>query len=506
MPDMSQAGRIRDMLADGHAPTEVKEGLGVSYPTIRRYASCDDFSPKRPEAPGRASRLDPYRGRIAEMLDEDGRCWHKQRHTAKRVYDRLVSEHGFRGSYFTVQRYVRQIRPSGPKDQPIRLGWDPGAMQADFGQADFDYALDGGRTRLHYLPMSFPYSNHEVCEVFADEGDVCVCQGLKDRFERMGGVPPAIVLDNATEAGRGWRDVMTESDLFRRLRLRYGFGARSCNPNAGKGRGSVEGEVGYTRRNFLVPVPEVGDLRDYNLGLQVTLDAHSKDRVHHERGLTWAELLEQDREHLLPLPKRPFDVVRWCSCTTDGHGRVTLDGNHRYLASPELQSTALVVGARAFEVEIDAPDGTPLRTYPRRTGTQFTSDEDPLALLGPLSMKARAFGQPSVFRLLDEPVRAHFNGMGQAELGDQVRAISRLAGAYGMAAVVRAYSEVLQTTDETRAADVELSCARIASGGAGHRQASGLGTKLSDCDKLMGRGGEPDGKTPRRRLRDATAR
>lgn len=63
-------------------------------------------------------------------------------------------------------------------------------MQVDFGQAGFDYAFGGGRARMHCLPMSFPYSNHEVCEVFADEKDVCVCQGLKDCFERIGGVPP----------------------------------------------------------------------------------------------------------------------------------------------------------------------------------------------------------------------------------------------------------------------------------------------------------------------------
>ena len=71
----------------------------------------------------------------------------------------------------------------------MRLGGDPGTMQVDFGQADFDYAFGGGRARMHYLPMSFPYSNHEVCEVFADEKDVCVCRGLKDCFERIGGVP-----------------------------------------------------------------------------------------------------------------------------------------------------------------------------------------------------------------------------------------------------------------------------------------------------------------------------
>lgn len=231
---MSQAERIRDMLAHGHTPTEVKTELGVSYPTIRKYAAQDDFSPKRPVAPAASSKLDPYKEYIAGMLEEDRHCYHKQRHTAKRVFERLRDEHGYDGGYSTVQRYLREARSKGPKEQSIRLGWDPGTMQVDFGQADFDYAFGGGRVRMHYLPMSFPCSNREVCEVFGDERDVCLCQGLKDCFEHIGGVPPVIVLDNATEAGRRWRDIVVESDLFRRLRLRYGFEPRFCNPNAGR--------------------------------------------------------------------------------------------------------------------------------------------------------------------------------------------------------------------------------------------------------------------------------
>ena len=190
MLDMSQIERIRDMLADGYTPTEVKETLGVSYPTIRKCAQEDDFSPQRPKASEHPSKLDPCKAFIGEMLEEDRRCYHKQRHTAKRVFERLCAEHGFSGSYSTVQRYMKEIRSKGPRGESVRLGWDPGTMQVDFGQADFDYAFGGGRTRMRYLPMSFPYSNHEVREVFADEKDVCACQGLKDCFERIGGVPP----------------------------------------------------------------------------------------------------------------------------------------------------------------------------------------------------------------------------------------------------------------------------------------------------------------------------
>lgn len=305
-------------------------------------------------------------------------------------------------------------------------------------------------------------------------------------------MPPVIVLDNATEAGRRWHDIVVESDLFRRLRLHYGFEARFCNPNAGREKGNVEGKVGYTRRRFFVPVPTIGDLRDFNHALQDAIDSHSEEQVHYEKGLAWAELFEADRSHLLPLPGKPFDVVKWESGKTDGYGRITLDDRHHYLASPELADTALVVGVRAFEVEIDAPDGTPLRTYPRRTGVALTADEDPLALLDLLSVKVRAFRQSSVYRLFDDAVRAHLDSMQADELRGQVRAISRLAAAYGMEIVAEAHSEALSRTGRMSPADVEMCCARIAAGSDGRRRAVELGTRLSDYDALMERGGVED--------------
>ena len=117
------------MLADGYTPTEVKETLGVSYPTIRKYAQEDDFSPQRPKASEHPGKLDPYKALIGEMLEEDRHCYHKQRHTAKRVFERLRAEHGFGGSYSTVQRYMKEIRSKGPRGESVRLGWDPSAMR-----------------------------------------------------------------------------------------------------------------------------------------------------------------------------------------------------------------------------------------------------------------------------------------------------------------------------------------------------------------------------------------
>lgn len=494
MLDMSRIERIGDMLADGYTPTEVRETLGASYPTIRECAQEDGFSPQRPEASEHPGKPDPCKALIGEMLEEDRRRCHKQRHAAKRVFERLRAEHGFSGGCSTARRYMKEIRPKGPRGESVRLGWGPGTMQAGFGQADFDYAFGGGRARMRYLPMSFPYSSHGVREVFADEKDVCVCQGLKDCFEHIGGVPPVIVLDNATEAGRRRRDVIVESDLFRRLRLRYGFTARFCNPSAGKERGNVEGKVGCTGRNFFAPVPEVDDLQGYDRGLAEALDAHSEERLRYEKGLGWAALFQVGKARLPPLPKKPFDVVKWASCTTDGYGRITLGGRHRHLASPSLACVSLTVGVRAFTVGIDAPDGTPLRACRRRSGKLFTSDEDPPALLGPLSMKTRAFAQPSVCALFDEDVRDAFGSMATDEPKGQVKVISRLAQAYGMGITARAFSEALRATGEMRPADVEMRCAGIRAQGAGAKAAREPGTRLADYDGFMPRGGDRDGQ------------
>ena len=184
---MSQIERIRDMLADGYTPTEVKETLECT-PTIRKYAQEDDFSPQRPKAPEHPSKLDLYKALIGEMLEEDRHCYHKQRHTAKRVFERLRAEHGFSGSYSTVQRYMKEIRSKGPRGESVRLGWDPAPCRST-SQADFDYAFGGGRARMHHLPMSFRTPTMRCARSSRTRRTSVSVRGSRDCFERIGGVP-----------------------------------------------------------------------------------------------------------------------------------------------------------------------------------------------------------------------------------------------------------------------------------------------------------------------------
>lgn len=462
---MSQQDKIRELDRKGYTPSEIKAETGFSYPTIRKYRAKDDFSPERPTESARPSKLDPFVPFIEEMLDEDAHCYHKQRHTAKKVNERLRDEHGWKGSYSTVQRRVRYIKAlrKSASDQYNDLEWPPGSMQVDFGQADFD--MPSGRERMHFLPCSFPQSNHALVQVFGDEKAVCVAQGLRDVFEHIGGVPPAIVFDNATEVGRRMCGVIRESDLFRAFRMHYGFDAVFCNPDSGHEKGNVENKVSRTRLNDFVPVPKVADLAGYNRDLLRKCDATSAVEVHYEKGLTWAELFEADRAALLPLPAKPFDCVDWKTVRADKYGKVALEaGKHKYLAHAELAGRDLVVGVRALTVEIWTAQGERVRDYERRFGNAFTNDEDPLAVLDLLRFKPRAFSCSSVRSRLGVELSAYLDAMENAERGRVLEEMRKIARAHGFETAASAFAEVLAATGSVAASDVEMTAARIACG------------------------------------------
>lgn len=96
---MSQINHIKDLSSCGYRISEISKETGADPKTIKKYLAQEDFSPMPPVVQGQPSKLDPFKPVIQEWLDEDKRHWRKQHHTAKRVYERLVEEHGYTGSY-----------------------------------------------------------------------------------------------------------------------------------------------------------------------------------------------------------------------------------------------------------------------------------------------------------------------------------------------------------------------------------------------------------------------
>ena len=209
------------------------------------------------------------------------------------------------------------------------------------------------------------------------ENAECACQALRDIFEWLGGVPPRIVFDNAAGVGRRMFERVRLTRLFQSFQAHYGFEYVFCNAYAGHEKGGVESRVGAVRRKLFVPVPSVWSMPAFNARLLERCLALG-DKDHYRKGGRETDLFAEDRKALLALPETRFDVVTWKRMKADKYGIVTVEGRHRYAAGPEHAGRELIVGLRAFEVELLDASGARITTHPRAYGDNPTSSKRPV--------------------------------------------------------------------------------------------------------------------------------
>lgn len=433
---------IRQMHRDGSSIAEISRKTNVSEPTVRKYVRMEDPSPKIPAKRRAPSMLDDHAPLIDKWLEEDRKNWHKQRHTARRVFERLVAEQGFEGSCSTVQRYVKRCKEErrGSGSQYLDQDWPPGEMQVDFGQADF--RIVGVRTRMHNLVCAFPFSNVGLAQVFYGETAECVCEGLSAVFEHIRGVPRKIVFDNATGVGRRVCGVIGTSKLFSAFAAHYGFSYAFCNPRAGHEKGSVENKVGAMRRSLFVPVPQFDNVRRYNERLLDMSIGHS-DKVHYRKGESQLALFEEDRFALSPLPDSRFSAVSYTEHKADKYGNVVLDGRHRYSTDPAYANCRLIVGAGAFDVDIYDREGAHIVTHERGWGDKPTESIEPVSQLALLCRKPGGWHESRVRSALPDDVRRWIDDADAAGRGKALRVLRDVASESGWGPAVAALSSIV---------------------------------------------------------------
>lgn len=457
MLTMSQINDIKDLNKMGYGITEIHNRTNADPKTIRKYLQQDDFSPEPPVVKNRTSIVAPHAEVIKGWLEEDQNHWSKQRHTAKRIHERLVTERGFQGSYDSVQKYVQKMRREVQTKGTQELVWEPGCAQADFGEADFNE--DTVCVRRKYLAVSFPYSNDGYCQVFGGETAECVCQGLQDIFQYIGGVPRLIVFDNATGVGHRVMDKVTETELFSRFRAHYGFQIRFCNPHAGYEKGNVENKVGTIRRNLFVPVPSYHDVLEYNREL-LTLHREKASECHYRKGAVIADLFEEDRKHFLPLPAKPFNVCRYESFKADGYGKICLDGKHFYSTKPENHGKRVMVGIRAHYIDILEPDGERLVRHKRQYGDTRTDSSDYRTSLEMLARNIGAWDNSGFRRDAPELIREYIDSQERAGRKSSIRLLESLRKQYGFETAMEAFECAVRNHSVTPS-DVTVLASRI---------------------------------------------
>lgn len=461
---------IRERYEEGCSISQIASDLGLDRKTVRKYVNMDDFSPKVPVKRKRASILDSHRGYVDEILEADQYIRRKQRHTARRIYERLVEERGFEGSYNIVQRYVKDWHERMAAEGKLAAGegfmpltWPAGTAQADFGEADF--ILDGEQRIMKFFVLSFPFSNVGFVQVFGGETAECVCQGLKDAANYIGGVPEKIVFDNATGVGRKIMGAVQETELFHHFRLHYGFDLRICNPESGHEKGNVERKVHTLRSRMFVPVPNVagGDLRRYNAWL---LDEVKRwnDREHYQKGTNQLVLFEEDLKALRPLPGSDFEARRYVERKTDKYGCVQLEGRHAYSVCPAMQRTKVIVGIGAHDITIHNKDGGLIITHPRLFGSGNTRINNPASLLPVLRRSPGSWEQCPVRQVVTPIVRQYLDSGSNSDRRAAVAVLMDVTDRYGFDTAQRAFSAGVER-GRTETDAVMLLAARIASGG-----------------------------------------
>lgn len=443
--------------ADGISSRKIAAQLGVSRNTVAKYVNQQDFSPSPPTRQS-TSLVDAYANIVQGWLLDDLGQPRKQRHTGKRVYDGLVAEHGFVGSYSTVQRWVKRWRQARtvPGDGFIELAWEPGAAQADFGEADA--IMQGKRVTTHMLVVTWPYSNTRYAVALPGETAECVCDGLRTIFEHVGRVPARIVFDNATGIGRRVRKQVTMTKLFAAFKLHYRFSAEFTNPDAGNEKGSVENAVGFIRCNALVPVPHVESFQGLTDYLLTSCDA-LLDEDHYRKDVSIRSLFDLDLQVMRDLAGISFDACTWLDRRVDKVGNIEVTGV-KYFVGDAYAGQQVHVGMRAFTVEARMLTGVWIASHTRVYGRQAATVHRPEQLVAGLIRKPGALENSPIQGHLPQPLLRVITQADQPERMRLLRVLQRAIQVAGFDAAVAVITDLVQAGRSIEVGEVEMVATR----------------------------------------------
>lgn len=337
----------------GQNISELSRLTGHSRNTIKKAIRGEPWGYKeRGHQPFPA--LDDYMAIIDSWLRSDKDKPKKQRHTAHRIHNRLVNEHGYKGSESTVRRYVRLAKLTLGIEAPRAfIPCNPEAgheAEVDWGMATA--IISGEETRLKFFCMRSKYSGKHFVRFYPCERQQAFLDAHIHAFSFYNGIFPILIYDNLTTAVQKvlhGRDRI-EQEGFSKFKAYYSFEARFCNPDSGHEKGGVEGLVGFARRNYMVPVPEAASLEELNEKVLRQCIAYGDHKMA-GRDRSVNELYEEEKSHLLALPEIAFNNVQPSSSRADKYATVIVDKN-RYSVPTRYTGFRVKVLLYADRVEI----------------------------------------------------------------------------------------------------------------------------------------------------------
>jgi len=341
-----------------------EEGLGIRALAARHHVHRRDVrealasaTPAERKVPERdAPALGPWTKVIRAWLVADRDAPRKQRHTARRVHQRLVAEYGADVAESTVRAHVAQVHfelDSTLRVVTVPQTHGPGEeAEVDFGE--FVAWVDGALVKCWMFCMRLSHSGRGFHVAFSHQAQECFFEGHVLAFEAFGAVPGRIRYDNLKAAvakvlmGRD----RTENERFVILRSHFGFDSFYCRPGieGSHEKGGVEGEVGRFRRRHLVPVPRVASMAELNELLaagDVIDDARHVALRPEPVGVAFAAEVAS----MGPLPTEAFDSSTVLAAKVDTKGRVSVRQSFYSVPVGLARRTVTVrLGAQGLEV------------------------------------------------------------------------------------------------------------------------------------------------------------
>lgn len=314
----------RRVLIEGVTKRQILRETGLHWTTLEKILSLSSPPGYQIGVLRQKPKLGPYIDTIQQILLQDKQMPKKQRHTAKRILERL-QEQGYTGGYSVVKEVVAELKRTS------REVFMPLVHQPGEGQVDYFFALvkmAGRLKKVAIFLIALPHSDAFFMMCFPRECTESFWEGHLRGFAFFGGVPSRISYDNSKIAVRAIVGVHRRklTDGFLELASHYLFDYHFCTVRRPNEKGVVEGTGKYARLNFMVPVPEVADYDELNAYLLARCQADLA-RKPRRQNRTKIELLDDDRAAFLPLPAAPFDACRKISTRANSLSVVRFGGN-----------------------------------------------------------------------------------------------------------------------------------------------------------------------------------
>ncbi len=429
---------------EGNSRREAARVFGLSRETVSkmcRFSLPPGYTRTKPVTRPKLGALLPV---IDAILEADRTAPVKQRHTAKRIFERLRDEHCYAGGTTVVKDYVRIAR-GRLRETFVPLAHPPGHAQVDFGEAVGE--IGGVRRKIHFFCMDLPQSDAPFVKAYPAETTEAFLDGHVSAFAFFGGVPLSILYDNTTIAvakicGDGKRE---RTRAFTELQSHYLFRDRFGRPGKGNDKGKVEGLVKYARSNFMTPIPRAASFDDLDAMLEDRCRRRRDDRAgRHDE--TIGERLVADLAAFRDLPAVPLEP---CEKRV---ARVSSTALVRYRCNDYSVPTAygfrdVLVKGFVDEVVILCA-GQEIARHPRSYGTGIFVFE-PRHYLALIETKPNALDQAAPLKGWDLPEAfQHLRHLLEARMGNRGRRefiqVLRLLEAIPMAVVAAAVTEAIR--------------------------------------------------------------